>query len=1595
MKKSLLTLATVLLAVAAQAQISHNIRIGQNSLSFRTISAPDGNNYSEVILQGVSGSIYETGNPKLPVQTIHLMIPFGKAVTNVTCSNVVKKNFQVNNPVYPAESYDSIRPVFTSPNTTVYNSNNIFPSTPIVGFNQGYFDGNNNIVSIDFCPFEYYPASGQLKQIVSATLTVNYTDGFRGGIQNISRLQKTQNLYDALLYLMVDNPEVIPDFRIAPNIVEDLGYTSSGLPVYEYVVIAPSAFENHPDLNAFVAWKRQKGYRAGIVTVEEILQNYTEGDLIGTYPIHDDAGSLRQYLHDAYCFGTQFALLLGDPNCSLSTHRYIPIRYGCASNNPEQSSYYFNRPTTDWYFSDLLGDWKKDTDDNYGEPNDDAANSMASISVGRILCFSDQELSNWVNKELLYEKNPGNGNANYVVNSLITKADGIGEDNYASLLTHFIHTTLEELPSYNSPNPYFPKGSDIINELNSNSYGIMTWFNHGGTNSQHSCMVAMSAYTGYSNSFDMWKFYSDNNCIDNGMNIQPDSNNSLDCLTNYNKPFIIYSQSCNVIPFDHTISNSSNQARNCGESFTVGGMYGGVAFMGNTTDASGQYHYSFANALNSAYNNVELSHLGNLENQSKHNVNYILWPAYHYKHNLIGDPECQIWTKVPQNMNVNVQASNMIRYVQGNVRVNIGGLPLGENVTVTLYSENDIFQIQQFVVEGHDYVEFDSVYPTTTNPIVVTVTCYNFLPYQTLLPVTQMCSTEIITNETWQTNVVSDCDIIVKPNAILTVKCKVSMNVDCKIIVEPGGRLILDGGELCCSVEGQQWQGVKVNGTGGNGWQGLIQGQYQQGFVSLKNNAQIRNARVALDLWDGINFSTTGGIVSAKNAIFRNNGIALRVRPFNNINPVTQKIHDYSAQFYNCDFIVDNEYVGLLFSRHIDLMGVRGVKFNGCDFILLNCPSFMCSEYNYAIYSYNSGFKVDYYCPNTNGNPCLENDYIKCVFYGFNMAINALQVDNTSTCFTVKNARFENNAYGIRSFGNTNPTILFNDFNMGNNGYCGIGVYLQWTPSFCIEENNFTKFQNNMNEINYFGIIVENSEGQNEIYKNTFTNLTCANLAIGSNHVRKDIQKGLSYCCNENNNNMIDFYIQHTDTRMQGIQQYQGCATLSSGNTFSHGAMWHIFNDGDYTITYYFNSNNPAEIPHDINLFNVKPRTASASNECPSHYSNGVDIPVLSRNAKQQLEEDYDNAYNAYINMDELYNNYVDGGSTEDELGDIAAATPSMMWELRSQLLNHSPFLSQESLRAATDREDVLPETVQFEILAANPEELGRDSLLSHVENKGNMPSYMINTLKALGSGSTTYKSILESQMSKHCNDFNLAAYDIVRSTLNDTLMDFEELRTWLGNLEGINAYRQTVSSYIMEGNYEQAFTTANAIPVLYELKEDELIEHEDYLNLLGLFYILDQQNRTILELTDVEMSMIDSIATLGIGVPQKMAARIVEYLTGVPTVGCPRLDLIGRGNVINSAPIIIQPNLVNELFAKVNPNPATTWVSVDYELPNKTEDAFLVITNMLGVKVKIVELHGGHGQRVVDCRDMANGVYIYTLYCGPFQQSGKLIITK
>ena len=359
----------------------------------------------------------------------------------------------------------------------------------------------------------------------------------------------------------------------------------------------------------------------------------------------------------------------------------------------------------------------------------------------------------------------------------------------------------------------------------------------------------------------------------------------------------------------------------------------------------------------------------------------------------------------------------------------------------------------------------------------------------------------------------------------------------------------------------------------------------------------------------------------------------------------------------------------------------------------------------------------------------------------------------------------------------------------------------------------------------------------------------------------------------------------------------------------------------------------------------------------------------------------------------------INGGDTEGEISDIQSATPSDMWQLRSQLLGHSPYLTNEVLISMLGRDDVFPQSVYFEVLASNPDELKNDTLFNYLQNMNNpLPDYMIGLLRQMADG-VTARTAMESQMAHYSQKYRQAASDIIRSILCDSIIDQTLLVGWLGNMYDLESDREIVSIYLEEDNYTDAIALANMLPTLYGLVGDDLAEHNDYLVLLNLYRVLNVDERNTMQLDSTERATVEYIADFGTGTPQAMAKSIMMGAYGYRYNDCPdELDLDipinGRGNADSS---IIGADLDKAMGFSlvVSPNPATTWIAVDYTLPVGATKAQMRIINALGVTIAAYDLQGDQSQKVLDLRDLSDGVYTYLVQCGKYSQTGKLVIVK
>ena len=633
------------------------------------------------------------GSPSLPVDYLRFSVPWN--ATNFTVTATLKNTIMayVDNLVYPCQEprlmSDTTPVVITLPDSSAYFSGTKYPAQNAWVVDEGFLAGENHIVTVAVMPVSYrhrkvgfvWRNEISRHQAIQLTLRYDLSDSLAMYpiVRNDSTLRQegyvlTQSMVvnpsnvaayapidmtmDSLIFINPNqgdglNGGNLPPFdEIDPDSLIGYGGELQAADYYPYLIVTTSDLEH--SVRRIAALKRQKGYNVKVVTMDEVLNSpYSQdGDRIrqsdGTYSIADTSsvGKLRQLLKYYYMsHGTRFVLLVGDA-VPYKLKRYI------SKDIP-----------SDLYLSDLNADWSADTIDRNPE-----------IYVGRLLADNGEQIKNYTEKLFRYELNPGHGNYDYLRRIFYSEGidfekesewDNVNES-YSQIFP--INTRYLEII-----NGLFPSGTDIVNEINATKYGYLSFMNHGGPSGLLTYGHRNNVYypkdtTETTAHYYLWAIDSIHYIYYNIDTLDFHTYNGLNNLDNKWFPSICYSAACTLMPYDK-VKGYTRVTTNFGESFTTGRDYGGPAFLGNTREGylyknSTSLEKSFAESILSGHNKIGLA-----EAVSK-SVFTTLYPEYTYYiamvHNLLGDPEFELWTDIPQRYtNISITRSDNTLYISG------------------------------------------------------------------------------------------------------------------------------------------------------------------------------------------------------------------------------------------------------------------------------------------------------------------------------------------------------------------------------------------------------------------------------------------------------------------------------------------------------------------------------------------------------------------------------------------------------------------------------------------------------------------------------------------------------------------------------------------------------------------------------------------------------------------------------------------------------------------------------------------------------------------------------------------------------------------
>jgi hypothetical protein len=849
----------------------------------------------------------------------------------------------------------------------------------------------------------------------------------------------------------------------------------------------------------------------------------------------------------------------------------------------------------------------------------------------------------------------------------------------------------------------------------------------------------------------------------------------------------------------------------------------------------------------------------------------------------------------------------------------------------------------------------------------------------------------------WEDYRILTRDIIIPEDVTLTITGRVAMPDNSRIIVERGGTLKLDGGVITSACNGM-WQGIEVWGYRDKS---QLDPDFVPGLVEISNGGAIENAKIAIATIkspDGLNdVNYTGGVVRCDQGKFLNNIYAIRFYYYRNFNPYQPGVElPNISSIKNATFETNGRLP--LYNSHpvafVRMDDVKGVKVSGTYFINSSEDVYGWDARGTGIETHNATFLMDEMCLDYS-IPCQHSK--RNYFHNLKYGVRAFGQGRENGAIIIMHSDFNLNQNGVFISDMNNAQILFSNFIVPERETSfqqpRYGMYLEYSSGYVIEENTFTGFENGSYDQN-LGLYISNSGPEpNEVYKNDFTDLNYGIIAYGQN--RNETGEGLCLKCNNFEICMNDIHVipekdpdgRWLQGRNQGIATAQGAGgsdTAPAGNTFTDkeelSQTFNYFNHDECNmIDYYHHQSYPPELIIEPDPYSEEMVTLvlalntnyiNEEHACPSNFGGSGTNPNLEKSFVS-----FENVIvDTYVDSIQLVE---DGGNTYALNLDVYTSTPDEAFEVRQELLDESPYLSDTVMKSAIEKENVLPNVMIRDVLVANPQAAKSSEVLGKINERNDpMPEEMMGEIL----DGRTYKGnleILEDSLAKHKTLKFISLHKLESYYKNDTL-DLQGaldslINTWTIETDPHILYKLAFM-YLYNEDSSNCFSTLNLIPQLTELSTEQVQDYNDYSTLATILWKIMNDSIAI----DSNLSLQLYNLSLHSSKPGSLARnilvanRIIEY----------NEPLYLSSNLKCSIVIPDKPregNLNNQRL-KVFPNPATDYIVLSYDLSGLRGSVQLLVTSTDGKPLLMQELTGIKNQVVLSTKQLSSARYFVQL---------------
>ena len=578
-------------------------------------------NYDELVYENCL-NLGEEGNPAMPQMAANVLLRRGEAALSIEVMSVSYYDGYENLRLKPAGKPVPLSKIYDEDYTywesDIYSLDSSYPAEKTSALDTGFLSGHP-ITTFTLCPVEYTPVTGETRFMENIVLRVR-TGNDNRAIAAESLLRHDDAIAVRLAKL-VDNVTAIDRYSNTSQTRPD-----------EYDILLITGASLLPHFGEYISFKESCGYYVATLTTDYINSNYTGADT---------QAKIRNAIIDYYQNQNISYVILGGDSDPENAHADVIPHRGFYADAGGETDYDI---PADMYYACLDGTWNDDNDNMWGESNED--DLYAEVSVGRICVDDATEISQQTHKMMMYGTSPVEDN----LEEFLLIGEYLWPSTYGGQY-------MNEIAEGGNSNGYYSEG--FSNNINLNTlYEMDNDWTSNDLYNELNAGVNMVHHLGHGNPVHCFNIENSNLTTNNL------TNNGI--TSGY---FTAYSQACYSGSFDNRdFTAGSYYGEDCfcekmttmetgASSFIANSRYG-WGMQQSTNGASQYFHRQYADAIFGE----GFTKIGDANGDSKEdNAAYInsqgviRWCAYEI--NLFGDPSMDIWTAVPEDMDVSIAPS--------------------------------------------------------------------------------------------------------------------------------------------------------------------------------------------------------------------------------------------------------------------------------------------------------------------------------------------------------------------------------------------------------------------------------------------------------------------------------------------------------------------------------------------------------------------------------------------------------------------------------------------------------------------------------------------------------------------------------------------------------------------------------------------------------------------------------------------------------------------------------------------------------------------------------------------------------------------------